>query len=85
LPLINSGGFLASAMPANTKPQFATGPQKWTVLGPVGDSSNALNLDPRDPALAAMTLCLPNGMSCSVKLEDPAQKASKGGRFACTA
>ena len=54
LPLINSGGFLVSAMPASTKPQFATGPQKCTVRGPVGLSSSALNLDPRDPALAAM-------------------------------
>lgn len=63
LPLINSGGFLASAMPASTNPQFATGPQKCTVRGPVGESISALNLDPRDPALAAMPPRPPTGDS----------------------
>lgn len=34
---IYSGGLLESKMPANTKPQLATGPQKWVVLGPTGE------------------------------------------------
>jgi hypothetical protein len=54
LPLINSGGFFASTIPASTKPQFATGPQKCTVRGPVGESISALNLDPSVAALPAM-------------------------------
>jgi hypothetical protein len=54
LPLINSGGFFASTIPASTKPQFATGPQKCTVRGPVGESISALNLDPSVVAFPAM-------------------------------
>jgi hypothetical protein len=54
LPLINSGGFFASTIPASTKPQFATGPQKCTVRGPVGESISALNLDPSVAAFPAM-------------------------------
>ena len=34
---ICSGGLFESNIPANTKPQFATGPQKWVVLGPIGE------------------------------------------------
>jgi len=32
-----------SSKPARTKPQFATGPQKWVVLGPTGLLRKALS------------------------------------------
>lgn len=35
--LITSGPFFMSANPAPTNPQFATGPQKCVVLGPMGE------------------------------------------------
>jgi len=43
LPDIISGGLFMSTKPAMTKPQFATGPQKWVVLGPTGLLMKALS------------------------------------------
>lgn len=34
-----------SIIAASTSPQFAAGPQKWTVFGPTGLFKNALNAD----------------------------------------
>ena len=33
-----------SSMPAKTKPQLATGPQKWIVFGPTGELRNPTRL-----------------------------------------
>jgi len=41
---IFSGGLLASRMPARTKPQLATGPQKCTVFGPTGEFTKAITV-----------------------------------------
>lgn len=41
---------------AITKPQFATGPQKCVVLGPVGESMNALSREPSDIVFDAAML-----------------------------
>jgi hypothetical protein len=41
-------GVLESAMPASTKPQFATGPQKCDVLGPVSEFQNSRSLLPNE-------------------------------------
>jgi len=43
LPDIISGGLFMSTKPAMTKPQLATGPQKWVVLGPTGLFRNDLS------------------------------------------
>ena len=40
---ICSGGLLASNRLAMTKPQLATGPQKWIVLGPTGELIKAMS------------------------------------------
>ena len=39
-PLIMCSGLVVCSSPANTNPQFATGPQKCVVLGPVGELRN---------------------------------------------
>jgi hypothetical protein len=43
LPDIISAGLFMSTKPAMTKPQLATGPQKWLVLGPTGLFRNDLS------------------------------------------
>lgn len=42
-----SGDFLASAMPARTKPQLATGPQKCVVKIPASEFAHVLILENR--------------------------------------
>jgi len=48
--LMASGGLeTVSVRPATTNPQFATGPQKWVVLRPVGLFTKAFNLRASPP------------------------------------
>ena len=44
-PLIMCSGFVVCSRPARTKPQFATGPQKCVVFGPVGELMNFIRAD----------------------------------------
>ena len=44
-PLIIASGLVVCSRPASTKPQFATGPQKCVVLGPVGELMNFMSAD----------------------------------------
>ena len=37
-------GLFISSMPAMTKPQLATGPQKWIVSGPTGERIKPIRL-----------------------------------------
>eukprot|EP00982_Pelagococcus_subviridis_P011245 31072-Pelagococcus_subviridis.AAC.7 len=41
----SSGDFVVSFKPARTKPQFATGPQKCVVFGPVGEATHRANAE----------------------------------------
>ena len=50
-PEIMCSGFVVCSRPASTNPQFATGPQKCVVFGPVGELMNFMSAD--DIAAAA--------------------------------
>ena len=44
-PEIMCSGFVVCSRPASTNPQFATGPQKCVVFGPVGELMNFMSAD----------------------------------------
>lgn len=53
---MTSGDFWESLRPASTNPQFATGPQKCVVFGPVGELMNAFKAGSRPVASFAAIL-----------------------------
>lgn len=53
----SSAGLRVSERPAITKPQFAMGPQKCVVRGPVGEFQNAEALEASPPACLTALIC----------------------------
>lgn len=51
VPLTDSIGLLMSLIPANTRPHFRVGAQKWMVLGPVSLFRKACHLEPEAEAV----------------------------------
>ena len=61
-PEIMFSGFVVCSRPASTNPQFATGPQKCVVFGPVGELMNFMSAD--DIAAAARCRTRAHGENC---------------------